>query len=100
MSGILSFKIARAELQVLPKAQNMEIKTIEDIDILYHKLYSFRNITGQSKYQYFRTLRYFSSYMLSEDHKSALSHIEDLRESYIDHILYDISRLKVTIERI
>ena len=28
MSGILSFKIARAELQVLPKAQNMEIKTI------------------------------------------------------------------------
>lgn len=28
ISGILSFKILRAELHVLPKAQNMETQTI------------------------------------------------------------------------
>jgi hypothetical protein len=93
--------IDELSLLIYNKISNLELETIEDLEVVHQKLLSIKNIFTTSRYK-ISNITSFIDYLLYNDYKRPLSQLKDywrIQDS-IDDILLEVDRVKKIIEKI
>lgn len=93
--------IDELSLLIYDKISNLELETIEDLEVAHQKLLSIRNIFTTSRYKISNINQFINYLSYSESNRS----FRELTDSYriqdnIDDILSEVDRVKKIIEKI
>jgi len=80
----------------------MEIESIEDLEVLYQKLLSVKNLFGTTRYRLYKCTQFIDKLLISENKNRCFNHLTENWniQDNIDYILSEKERVKKIISKI